>query len=102
MLFRSIDERELGKWKIENTFKEARYLQPKCYIQRLYDNNLKIACAGLSKSEFSKITWENFNSSLCIEGKNYYRQVEGGVIIEKGKYTLNSLEWKKNLDLLFN
>lgn len=97
-----IDERELGKWKIENTFKEARYLKPKCYIQRLYDNNLKIACAGLSKSEFSKITWENFNSSLCIEGKNYYRQVEGGVIIEKGKYTLNSLEWKKNLDLLFN
>lgn len=95
-----IDNQELGKWKIENTFKEARYLQPKCYIQKLYDNKLKIACAGLSKNEFSKITWENFNSSLCIEGKTYYRQVEGGVIIEKGKYTLNSLEWKKNLELL--
>lgn len=43
-----LDQAQLGKWKIENEFKSARYIKQKCYIQKLANQNLKIACARTS------------------------------------------------------
>lgn len=44
-----LDSAELGKWKIENEFTSARYLKQKCYIQKLPNDKLKIACARISQ-----------------------------------------------------
>lgn len=92
-----LDQTELGKWKIENEFKTARYIKQKCYIQKLSLDKLKVACAGLAKTEFKNITWENFKPNLQVNGKIRYHQVPGGVILEKGKYTIADKDILNNI-----
>lgn len=42
--FCEIDDYELGKWKHEASFKKARFIRQKCYIEEI-DDEIKITCA---------------------------------------------------------
>lgn len=46
--FCEIDDVELGKWKHESSFEEAKFLRQKCYCEK-FGNEYNITCAGLPK-----------------------------------------------------
>lgn len=52
---------------------------------------------GLAKTEFPNITWENFKLNLQVDGKIRYHQVPGGVVLEKGKYTIADKDILNNI-----
>lgn len=88
-----IDQKELGKWKIEETFDIAVFVKNKVYIviSTAEDIRIKIKAAGLTKNGKNKIvekllkgemTIEDFKKGLVIEnGRTVNRQVPGGVAI---------------------
>ena len=55
-----IDAFELGAWKIETTFRKARYLNHKQYIEQETNGSLNIRCAGLSTKSKDEINFDNF------------------------------------------
>ena len=46
--FCDIDDVELGKWKHESSFSEAKFVRQKCYIEK-FNDEYNIVCAGLPK-----------------------------------------------------
>lgn len=94
-----IDDLKLGAFKVENTFKRARYVKPKCYIQELEDNKLKIVCSGLPKDCYSQVEWDNFKLGFSCNEKLVYSHVRGGVKLKKSTFTINE---KYSRELLFN
>ena len=56
--FCEIDDVKLGAWKHEATFKKARFVRQKCYIEEI-DNEIKITCAGMPSSCYNFVTWDN-------------------------------------------
>lgn len=97
--------RELGKWKHESTFKRARFLQAKRYIEDeyIYDENgehvlnengepatrLKITCAGMPDSCYQYVTWNNFKTGSKYKGKLNPKTVEGGIILLPIDFSMN-------------
>lgn len=61
-----IDQYELGKLKIEETFTAFECIAPKTYWGRTTDNKIKLVCAGMDKEEvfkhLSKIAEPNINN----------------------------------------
>ena len=64
-----------GKWKHEASFKKARFIRQKCYIEEI-DNEIKITCAGLPAKCYSSVTWENFRTGFKCGGKLTYKHVK--------------------------
>lgn len=83
-----IDQKELGKWGLENTFKKARFLRAKTYIEVLDDDSLNVKCAGLPDKLKEKVTFDNFKYGLKIEGKLLPKRYKGGVILEEHDFTI--------------
>ena len=73
--FCEIDDFELGKWKHESTFKRARFIRQKCYIEEI-DDEIKITCAGLPSRCYDFVTWENFRTGFKCGGKLTYKHVK--------------------------
>ena len=46
--FCEIDDYELGKWKHESSFEEAKFVRQKCYVEK-FEGEYNITCAGLPK-----------------------------------------------------
>lgn len=54
-----------------------------------YDTDiLKITCAGMPKTCYSQVTWENFHEGATYSGKLQPKQVEGGVVLIDTDYTI--------------
>lgn len=107
-----VDPYELGAWKHESTFKRAKYLGSKCYLEcietsaeKLQDElekkpenapllNFKdgtrttITCAGLPAYLHPSITYDNFAYQMEIYGKLTPKHVKGGIVLEKITFTL--------------
>ena len=64
-----IDDLKLGAFKVENTFKRARYVKPKCYIQELEDDKLKIELAELLCDDPSEIVkdYEGYQMNALLK-----------------------------------
>lgn len=75
-----IDDVKLGAWKVESKFSRARFLHQKCYIEDI-DNELKITCAGMPKSCYPYVTWDNFHTGQQFAGKLRPQRVEGGTVL---------------------
>lgn len=75
-----IDEYKLGAWKIENTFKRARFVQAKRYIEET-EKGLNIKCAGLPDRCYNQVTFDNFKKGIgtVYVDKLRYKHVKGGV-----------------------
>ena len=50
-------------------FKQARFIRQKCYIKKDKDNKITIACAGMPKSCYDNVTWENFKTGFKCKRK---------------------------------
>ena len=62
-----IDDYRLGAWKLESTFKRAKYIRQKCYIELGEDDKLNVTVAGLPKKLGDVITFDNFNIGFTTE-----------------------------------
>ena len=94
--FCDIDDFELGKWAHENTFDNAKFIRQKTYL-KMYDNKIHITCAGMPKTCYDFVTWENFKEGFTCGGKLTYKQVIGGVKLVETDFTIKKdKEIKKN------
>lgn len=110
-----IDSYRLGAWKKESTFKRARYIRAKRYIEvelckyknkqmtgiskqrfvrkkstkKRFKEFLNIKCGGLPASCHAQVTWDNFKEGMIYTGKLQHRTVKGGVILSPVIFTLH-------------
>lgn len=87
--FCEIDDYELGKWAHENTFENAKFIRQKTYL-KLIDEEIHICCAGMPKSCYSYVTWENFKEGFTCGGKLMYKHVVGGVKLVETEFTIKA------------
>lgn len=85
--FCDIDPVRLGAWKHEGSFTKARFIRQKCYIEEI-DNEIQITCAGMPKTCYSQVNWENFRTGLTVHGKLTFSHVKGGVILKETDFTI--------------
>ena len=85
--FCEIDNVELGKWKHESTFKKARFVRQKCYLE-LIDDEVKITCAGMPKECYKYVEWEKFKQGFTCGGKLTFKHVKGGVKLVETDFTI--------------
>lgn len=100
-----VDKYKLGAWKHESTFRRAKYIGSKCYIEEeihtadeikkyLEENPekeslvdvsretiLKITCAGMPEKLHAKVRFDDFNVGSHYGGKLMPKQVVGGVCL---------------------
>lgn len=87
--FCEIDDFELGKWAHENTFDNAKFIRQKTYL-KLINNEIHICCAGMPKSCYDFVTWENFKEGFTCGGKLMYKHVIGGVKLVETEFTIKA------------
>lgn len=101
----------LGLWKHESTFKRARFLRQKSYIETTIISDKKfnkmedeeketcfmiddervtneITCAGLPESCYSYVTWDNFHEGAVYSGKLQMKHVKGGIILKNIDFSI--------------
>lgn len=105
-----ISDTELGKWKIESTFKRGKYLRQKCYIEDVVtpvdeiekfkkenpeclhlvskDSIINIVCAGMPKGCYKNVTWENFDYGSVFDGKLGVKHTDGGIVLVDTTFTI--------------
>ena len=94
-----IDDYELGAWKWESSFKRAKFLRQKCYIEEDYDGKINVTVAGLPKRLGHLINFDNFKEGFTTEGlsdeeigeggrKLRYKHVDGGVVLVETDFTI--------------
>lgn len=86
--FIEIDETKLGAWKFEGKFNYSRYLRAKTYIQSQDKETLSITCAGMPKSCYNEVTWENFRTGAEYSGKLQSKRVKGGMILQETSFSI--------------
>lgn len=88
-----IDDIKLGAWKHEATFRKAKYIRTKCYIEDIWNKKekiweTKVTCAGLPDSCHNLVTFDNFNIGKTYWGKLHPVHTEGGVVLVEGPFTI--------------
>lgn len=100
-----VDPKKLGYWAHESTFKRAKYLRQKTYVQDIYvkevDGKLKecspdeatttkfsVKCAGMTDTIKKKVTFDNFAVGFSSMGKPKPVQVNGGVVLVDSVFTI--------------
>jgi hypothetical protein len=104
-----VDPDKLGYWKHEGTFKRAKFLRQKTYVEEYYakwvekdgerkkvmcepdeSDTLKfeVKCAGMSEKVKEKVTFENFEVGFKSFGKLMPKHVSGGVVLVDTEFTI--------------
>lgn len=101
-----IDPDALGMWDWESTFKRAKYIRQKTYVQELYvkdngkgkmvradkdtydDIKFSVKCAGMPDKVKQHVTFDNFMIGFSSPGKLKPKQVSGGVVLVDGMFTI--------------
>ena len=95
-----VDPVKLGAWKLESHFTRARFIRQKSYIEdsnppetwedpETYDRGrMKITCAGMPKSCYEFVTWENFRVGSTFGGKLTPKHVKGGIVLRETDFTI--------------
>lgn len=94
--FCEIDDVELGKWAHELSFEKAKFIRQKCYLE-LTDGILNITCAGMPKSCYSFVTWDNFKTGFTCGGKLTFKHVKGGVKLVETEFTIKEEKIKNSI-----
>ena len=85
-----------GAWKHEGTFTKAKFIRQKCYIED-FNGEIKITCAGMPKSCYDYVTWENFKTGFSCGGKLTYSHVKGGVKLIETEFTIKEEKLIKDI-----
>lgn len=68
--FCDIDSVRLGAWKHEGNFEKAKFIRQKCYIEMI-EEEMQITCAGMPKSCYKYVNWEDFKTGFTCKRKTY-------------------------------
>lgn len=82
-----IDDVELGYWKHESTFKRAKFLRAKCYMEE-FEDGTSVHVSGMPLYLHSQVTMENFMLGAKYQGKLYQKRVPGGIVLVPGEMEL--------------
>lgn len=93
--FCEIDDVELGKWKVEEVFRRAKFIRQKTYLEDIFNEKtgkyeIKITCAGMPQRCYDQVTWENFKEGMRVDGKLTFHHVVGGVNLVDTDFTIKS------------
>ena len=107
-----IDHTKLGAWDYEASFKRAKFLRQKCYIEEhiineeeyqegiegenhfLYSKDdegfykLKITVAGMPSGCYHLVNFRNFKVGASYKGKKQPKIVQGGMILREVDFTI--------------
>ena len=95
--FCDIDDVRLGAWKHEGSFTKAKFVRQKCYLEEI-DGDVNITCAGMPKSCYNYVTWENFKTGFSCGGKLTFKHVKGGVILVETEFTIKEEKMKTTIE----
>lgn len=107
----NISDTALGAWKHESSFKKAKFIRQKSYIEdtyiteKEYESYLKkqdfrarkegndflyqkITCAGMPETCYKGVTWNNFTVGSKYAGKLQPVVVAGGVVLKDREFTI--------------
>lgn len=84
----NIDNEQLGYYKEEYKFINAKYIRAKCYIDVKVDNELVIKCAGMSSECYKYVTFNNFKRGKTYKGKKQIKHVKNGIVLEETTFTI--------------
>lgn len=101
--FCDIDDVKLGFWKLESKFRKAKFIRQKCYLEDIQDEKtgeyeIKITCAGMPKSCYKYVEWENFKTGFTCGGKLVYKSVKGGVKLVETEFTIKEDKLKTHIE----
>ena len=93
-----IDDYALGCYKVESTFKRAKFIRQKCYIEIDEEGKINSTIAGMPKRLGKYVNLDNFVSGFSIKAdderfedkKLTYKHVKGGVILVPTDFTIKS------------
>lgn len=97
-----IDNKSLGKLKIENIVTKAFYIAPKVYYLKTIDNKIIIKVKGLNKTDslseedFQQLLIKN-NSIIKSQDKMYKSFEDSTIIIKNQLYTIQQTDNKRQL-----
>ena len=94
--FCEIDNVKLGAWKHEGTFTKAKFIRQKCYLEEM-NNEINITCAGMPKTCYDFVTWENFKTGFTCGGKLTFKHVKGGVKLVETDFTIKEEKLKYSI-----
>lgn len=102
-----IHDSDLGKWKCEMVFHQAKYVRAKTYLESPYLKNGKVVenpseldetcikslepevkCAGMPENCKALVTYDNFNYGAEFEGKLMPKRIKGGVVLRETTYQI--------------
>lgn len=84
-----VDDVELGKWKHESTFMEAKFLRAKCYVEHEEGKEgLTVHVAGMPARCHDGVTIDNFEFGAEYDGKLYTKRVKGGIVLVEDKMVI--------------
>lgn len=91
-----VDNKELGKFKIEATEHTAKYVRQKCYVVDDDVGGLTITCAGMPEelkqkalSTYGNDIFKVFKEGFYMEGKLMPKHVKGGTILYATSFKIN-------------
>lgn len=94
-----IDATRLGAWKYESKFNKAKFLRQKCYIENSTEDidnkdpeyEMKITVAGMPKSCYKHVTFNNFKIGATYKGKLQPKMAPGGVVLADVDFTIKKI-----------
>lgn len=60
---------------MNGSFTKARFIRQKCYLEEIA-GKIEITCAGMPKSCYNYVTWENFKVGFKCGGKLTFKHVK--------------------------
>lgn len=92
MLKELVDPDKLGFWQHESTYKRAKYIRQKTYVQEIIKSDgstyESVKCAGMPDAVKEKVTFDTFQRGFTSNGKLMPKHVSGGVVLVDGVFTL--------------
>lgn len=95
--FCDIDDVRLGAWKNEGFAKRAKFIRQKCYLEEI-DENIEITCAGMPKTCYKFVTWDNFKTGFTCGGKLTFKHIKGGVKLVETDFTIKDEKFTSFVD----
>lgn len=90
-----VDQKALGKYKLEGIEETSKYVRQKCYVYT-QDGEYTITCAGMTQDmkdaairQYGKYIFEEFKEGFTIGGKLVPKRVKGGTILNETTFTIN-------------
>ena len=95
--FCDIDDVRLGAWKNEGFAKRAKFIRQKSYLEEI-DGNIEITCAGMPKTCYEFVTWDNFKTGFTCGGKLTFKHLKGGVKLVETEFTIKDEKFTSFVD----